>query len=450
MFPECLLFLSLLSHPLEKVEIRGITSFPESQIEGLLEPYFGSEVDSSLIEKLAAEILDFYGNRGFPFVSVRPEYLRKSREGMTLVLRVEEGKPVVISGLRFVGSEKTKRDVLLRFFRDEGKLFSLARLREEIAEANSSGYVEVLGFSVDTSGGRSDLVIALEEKRVNSADGALLYDQRRKNLGGYLEVGAPNLMGTGRSLALSYRRVSLGEQKFELSYREPWIFGTDFYTEGEIFYHFAESLFIKRSVCARVGLKRKVEFYIGEKYEDNVDMGGNERESNFLSLLGFKAERFSGAYLPRRGISLKSEVQVSGTKQSGFLFAGWRFPGSGRLNLSFRVDLRFVRKKGGEKNFDLITYGGSGSLRGYREGRFLASQVAVAGLEMGYNLTAKSCLSAFVEGGMVKADKARFPVGYGISALLPARSGFLKLSYALSRERDFSEGLIHLSYSLLF
>ena len=450
MFPECLLSLFLVSLPLERVEVRGVTNFPESQIENLLKPYCGSEVDSSLIEELAGKILDFYGNRGFPFVSVRPEYLRRSQNGMTLVLRVEEGKPAVISGLRFLGAEKTKREVLIRFFRDEGKLFSLSRLKKEISEANSSGYIEVLGFSVDTSERRPILVIALEEKRVSSADGTLLYDQRRKNLGGYLELNAPNLMGTGRSLALSYRRLSLGEQKFKLSYREPWIFGTDFYAEGEILYHFAESLFIKRSFCSRIGFKRKVEFYIGEKYEDNVDVGDNEGESNFLSLVGFRLKRLSGSYVPRRGFCLESEVQVSKVKQSGFLFAGWRFPGSGPFNLSFRVDLRFVRKKGGEKNFDLISYGGSGSLRGYREGRFLASRVATAGLEMGYNLTAKSCLSAFIEGGMVRTGKAQFPVGYGISALFPARSGILSLSYALSRERSLSDGLVHLSYSLLF
>ena len=450
MSPACLLSLFFFLLPLERVEIQGPISFPQSQIESLLKPYYGSEVDSSLIEELAGRILDFYGDRGFPFVSVSPEYLRNSSGGLILGLRVKEGSPAVIGSVRFSGPVRTKREVLLRFFRDEGKLFSLARLKREISEANSSGYVEIIGFSVDTSRGKPVLVIALRDRRANRADGALLYDQKRKNLGGYLEVDAPNLMGTGRSLKLSYRRVSLGEQRFQLRYREPWLFGTDFYLEGEVLYHFAESLFIKRSVSSRLGFKRKVEFYIGEKYEDNVDMGDEGAESVFLSIMGFRAERLSGVYVPQRGVRMGFEVQVSRRKQSGFLFAGGRFPRSGPFSMALRADLRFVRKMGGEKNFDLIAYGGSGSLRGYREGRFLAREVATGGLELGYNLTEKFYLSAFVEGGMVKADMAQFPVGYGLSALLPARSGYLSLAYALSRERGFSDGLIHLSYSLTF
>ena len=101
---------------------------------------------------------------------------------------------------------------------------------------------------------------------------------------------------------------------------------------------------------------------------------------------------------------------------------------------------------------DLWRFGGTRSVRGYREEQFLASRIAWSNLEYRLMLTPRSYAFVFFDAGYysIEADEEMGVVknediifGYGVGITVETAIGLLGVSFALADGDSFSEGKIH-------
>ena len=111
-------------------------------------------------------------------------------------------------------------------------------------------------------------------------------------------------------------------------------------------------------------------------------------------------------------------------------------------------DLRSDRIEDG----DLYRFGGTNTLRGYRENQFLGSSIVWSNLEYRFLMGRRSFLFGFIDTGYFfrPADERRaivsseaLKVGYGLGFRVDTSLGLLGVSYALGRGDTFSTGKIH-------
>ncbi len=101
---------------------------------------------------------------------------------------------------------------------------------------------------------------------------------------------------------------------------------------------------------------------------------------------------------------------------------------------------------------DLFRLGGNNTLRGYREGQFLASRAAWCNVEIRYSLTRRSYAAAFYDFGYYRKPEddlynipaqEGFLYGYGLGIRIETALGMFGVSYALGRGDSILEGKIH-------
>jgi outer membrane protein insertion porin family len=101
---------------------------------------------------------------------------------------------------------------------------------------------------------------------------------------------------------------------------------------------------------------------------------------------------------------------------------------------------------------DLYQFGGTNSVRGYRENQFLASSLAWMNLEYRFLTGRASSLFGFADGGyfsrpadinrgILLQEKGLY--GYGLGTRVETGLGILNISYALGEGDSFGTGKIH-------
>jgi outer membrane protein insertion porin family len=101
---------------------------------------------------------------------------------------------------------------------------------------------------------------------------------------------------------------------------------------------------------------------------------------------------------------------------------------------------------------DLYRFGGTRSVRGYREGQFLASRVGWSNVELRYSLTRRSFAAAFYDFGYyyrpednvaLTPSQEGFVFGYGLGVRIETGLGMFGVSYALGKGDSILEGKVH-------
>jgi outer membrane protein insertion porin family len=94
---------STATEKLDRVEIDGVTSFSQAEIEGALEIGPGDFVDRGKILKTTENLSNLYHTRGFQSAQVNEQVVQKHEHGVTstiLEFQVKEGKATLVSGVQ--------------------------------------------------------------------------------------------------------------------------------------------------------------------------------------------------------------------------------------------------------------------------------------------------------------------------------------------------------------
>ncbi|MFI5236809.1 MAG: BamA/TamA family outer membrane protein, partial [Ignavibacteriales bacterium] len=324
--------------------------------------------------------------------------------------------------------------------------------------------------------------INVREKNTNNFDGIIGYvppadDNESGYVTGLVNVTLRNMFGTGRAAAIRWQKLTRESQELELKYLEPWLFSYPFNINAELFQRIMDTTYVQR----RIG--GAIEFLATEDISASAFIATEEVIPTERTVPVFTVYNSSTL---ATGLSLKIDLRNDPLASTeGFLFeTGYSFsrkkingpeeylapgletnPNLQRITAGFSAfyELFFrnivaLSVNGKElrgpffEQSDLWRFGGTRTVRGYREEQFLASRIAWSNLEYRLMMTQRSYAFIFFDAGyyFIQADPDRgvsenedFIFGYGAGITIETAIGLLGVSFALAQGDTFSEAKIH-------
>ena len=443
------------------------------------------------IESIIGELLKNLENRGFPFakITIRSVYLyddSTSEDHLAdLNLKLEEGRKSCIDKIEVVGNNSTKDYVIIRELRiDPGEEYSEQKIENLPRRLNKLRYfdpVPVPQFYIDSKN-NGVLQINVKEKNTNNFDGIIGYvppakDNESGYVTGLVNVTLRNIFGTGRAAAIKWQKLTRVSQELDLKYLEPWLFGYPFNINAELFQRIQDTTYVQRRISGSLEFLA-TEDISASAFVSTEDVIPTERQvpvftvynsSTLTTGLSLKIDLRNDPLAPTSGFLFETAYSFSRKKINGppeYITPGLETnPNLQRITAGFSAFYELFHRNvvaisvnGKElrgpyfEQSDLWYFGGTNTVRGYREEQFLASRIAWSNLEYRLMLTQRSYTFLFFDAGyyLREADIQRsipknedFIFGYGLGITVETGIGLLGVSFALAQGDSFSEGKIH-------
>ena len=468
------------------IEFSGNKIFANAALREWMNVREGSVFSSSVIEKDIQSILQQYEKAGYPLASVRVENIVRidtlDEISLRILLSINEGRTITISGLRVEGNTSTKTDVITREARlyphelYDGNLPERIKSRLTRLQLFSSVSTPEIYFDERDSAGLS---VKVAEGNYNSFDGVLGYvPANGTNTKGYVtglvNVSFRNLFGTGRKLSARWFQENSNTQEVEFNYLEPWIASLPLNGQFGFFQRKQDSTYIKMQYDLTAEWMLLEEFSISGSFSQ-TDV--TPTEGYGWSVLAASTTTSGGIAIqydsrdniaaPTQGVYYTTQYQT-GRKSIKHMAAG----GDSIVTATRRVmlDLKYyhtlwyrnilaaelhVRDFSASDidQSDLFLLGGATTLRGYREGQFLGSRIVWSNLEYRILMASQSYVFGFIDAGyivqpaiasigLVASEQTK--IGYGIGVQLDSGIGLIGVSIALGEGDTFSTAKLHI------
>jgi outer membrane protein insertion porin family len=283
---------------------------------------------------------------------------------------------------------------------------------------------------------------------------------------GLVDLRLGNILGTARRAAFHFERSAQDVRDLSFRYREPWLLGSPISLEVGAAQALRDTLYSRTDLDVAISVPigwRATASLIGERRTSSFDETAGGVSIDELSTGGSIAldlDRRDDRMDPGRGFAgnlrvglRKTETNVTRTRLEGDLEG--ILPVRGRWRISEALAYRGVWANAGDVPLsDQYYFGGTTSLRGYREEQFHGERVWWARTELRYRLARRSRAYLFGDVGgyeFVERDPTGFPsmaddvlAGGGIGMAVATRgSGMLRVEIALGRGDDFSDAKVH-------
>jgi len=471
------------------LDLTGNVNVPSTSILQAFDTRVGDVLDDRVLEQDFDRLLDLYETRGFPFANVRVKDVRLLDDGRSLavVVAVDEGPAVRISEIRVEGNTTTKQDVILRESRLRiGELFNQERIREVRSHLNRLNVFSAVGEpELYFRGTRAGLLIKVKEGNASTFDGILGYVPASGGLDegyftGLVSVSMRNLFGTGRKFSMRWQRENRSTQDLGVRYLEPWLLGLPVNVEFGFGQRQQDSTYVRRTFEVRTSLSTSSTLRIGAVFNRQSVIPSSERvlpppvlNSGTNSLgVDLELDTRDDPISPTEGIYYRTDYQVGSKSFSADTnSAGGRSVTVQRLSVDLRsyfktfagqvlaLSLNGRELRGNPiDESDLFRFGGTNTLRGYRENQFLGSRVVWSNVEYRFLMSRQTFFYGFVDAGYYfrpglaapnaavgesEASVQSFKHGFGMGIQVETRLGLIGFTYALGEKDTFSTGKIH-------
>ena len=448
------------------------------------EPFAKNRIDEGI-----QRILRLAADKGFPFAEASIDSARiinrKGQFSVAVKIAVHEHQPVFIKDILIRGNTYTKDRVILR----ELDLFpgmryserKIAKVVEQLNRLNifkSVNEPEILKVSPDSVLIRIDV----EEGNATLFNGVVGYipETAKTALGksggyftGLIDLAFRNLFGTGRKFMVHWKKADRYSEDFNFSYSEPWVFNfpvdlglglnrvvrdTTYiewqnFIRGELrfFGHLKAILSVRKKTIIpdsaashdlRLPLSDVWSGEAGIVYDTRDDLLNPRRGLYFRNSYSWGVKKITGpGYLIREdSLTTRDVLQSVALDVEGYLPL-WR-------NQVAAVGAHIRQIKGKQLSLgDYFWFGGSRTLRGYRENQFSAPLISWVNLEYRFLLNKNSRVFLFNDWGYYQqrspAELKELLYGYGLGIRLETPLGILGVDYGLGKGDSFSRGKIH-------
>ena len=451
----------------------------------------GQIFDKDLLEEAIHNSLSYFENNGYPFTKIilsSVVFLRDSSGNSNLAdvhLKIEKGNKSKIDKIEIAGNKNTKDYVITRALRIEmGEPYSQKKVDELPERLNRLGFFEPVGKPEFYINSRNEgvLLVTVKEKQTNNFDGIIGYipstiSGQSGYLTGLVNVSMRNLFGTGRAAAVRWQQFDRYSQELELKYLEPWIFNFPFNLNGSFYQRKQDTSYVQRKLQGGIEFLAteniSASFFVSSESvipSQSVNSVFTVYHSNAVTTgINLTIDTRDDPYAPTGGILFTnlysfSKKTIYGPEkyftpdlQTKLNFQRIEVAISAYHEL-FNKQIIALGLHGKELNgpsfeiSDLYRLGGTNSLRGYREDRFLGSRIFWSNLEYRLLLTRRTFGFLFFDTGYFfrKAEPERdilktegFKIGYGLGLNIETGLGILGVSFALAQGDSFSDGKIH-------
>ncbi|MBT8377848.1 MAG: BamA/TamA family outer membrane protein [Ignavibacteria bacterium] len=443
------------------------------------------------IETSIVSLLSDLENKGFPFAAVKIQSVHfyddtlNNEHYADLHLKLTKGLKGKIDKIEVAGNSSTKDYVVIRELRiDTGEEYSQERVNNFPKRLNKLRFfqpVQPPQFFVDSEN-NGVLIVTVKEKNTNNFDGVIGYvppanDNETGYITGLVNVTLRNIFGTGRAAAVRWQKLTRESQELEVKYLEPWLFSFPFNLNAELYQRIQDTTYVQRRIGGALEFLA-TEDISASAFLSTEEVIPTEREAPVFTVynsstlttgLSLKIDLRDDPLAPTGGLLFETSYSFSRKKINGpakFIPEGLETnPNLQRITAAFSAfyELFFrnivaISVNGKElsgpffEQSDLWRFGGTGSVRGYREEQFLASRIAWSNIEYRLMLTPRSYAFVFFDAGYysIDADEEQGVTknedvifGYGLGITVETAIGLLGVSFALADGDSFSEGKIH-------
>ncbi len=185
----------------------------------------GDWYNANKIEESVQKLTDLLGNKGIPFIEVKPRIERdREAKAIDVVFDIQDGPRVFVDRIEIAGNTRTLDKVIRREFRlVEGDAFNAAKLRRSRTRLQDLSFfekVEVNNVPSEDMPDRTVIKVDVQEKSTGELSFGVGWSTQA---GAMFEIGVRerNLLGRGQDLKVS---LSVGQRmnQIDLSFTEPY------------------------------------------------------------------------------------------------------------------------------------------------------------------------------------------------------------------------------------
>ena len=458
---------------LNNIEIKGNRFIKDNVVLGLLGIGKNRIFKIDDFRRGIDEILDFYGNGGFPFTKIIPSYFTTEQNKIDIGIEIEEGPRLRWGGVFVQGNSITKNYIISKQLRiPKGDYFSENQLYTSRSWLDKLQYIEIeddFQLVKGEESGTVSLLITVKEKKSNRFSGIIGYiPSREEEKGGYIGTVMTemlNLFGTGRAIRIAWEKQIPPYTKLDVTYKEPWILGSQsslvlnllHFLEDTLYTFSKANLEVKTDVSLNISLNISAgwerftpacidlpaarKYSLGSAIEfSNLDYQINPRKGVdyiFFTEYGKKA----ATNVMKFTLDLLNVFPLFTNNAFAVLFSG----------KAIRTNHPPLPE------YEQYTLGGYNNLRGYRERQFRTTQMLRVSPEYRYLVSRKSRLYLFYDCAFFKTSTYTtgitedfFKYGYGVGAKFTSGIGIISMEYAIGEEKTFMKGKIHIGIDTLF
>jgi outer membrane protein insertion porin family len=418
-------------------------------------------------------ILQIYDESGYPYASAEVKQIKPAigidSAKLLIEINIDEGEFVTIDEIRIAGNKSTKDDVIIRELNlkpnEPFRFTKIRSIKSKLQRLNLFDQVEEPKlFAMDNNHG---ILIKVTEGNTNTFDGILGYNpkkgDRNASVTGFINISMRNLFGTGRKLHLLWKKESQLTQEIGIRYTEPWMFNIPLSLGGAFQQRKEDTLYIKRAV----------EVNSDFKFTESISVGGLVKQE-FITPSA-TAQNIAGVYQFSGGLNIVYDTRDDRiTPTDGIFYQTIYEVGSTKINdktsaiqrigIDVEAYCNILQSQiikvglygrtvncGNIQLSDLYRFGGTNTLRGYRENEFIGSRIFWSNIEYRFIAAPRSFFYGFIDLGyyykpLIAADKIfeKGKYGYGIGTRIQTTIGLLGLSFAFGEGDSFLQGKIHI------
>jgi outer membrane protein insertion porin family len=401
-----------LQYRIQRIDIRGDV-LPDAldDLDSLRRKMIGQPYFNRRKLMLQTQLLEIYGNRGYPDTEVDVNRQPPTEPGQVLLdVLINSGPFVTISGIEVRGNKRTRTSFIRNRMRlKPGAPYNLDLQKESFRDLYKTGIFSKVDFQLEKSDvpGKRVLVVMVEEapaKELYFEPGWGSYELLRLRVG----FREKNLFGTGRIFG-SEATGSAKARSLLVRLSDPFFLNTDIRADLDTFYnHRIEPSFTREDIGMSFSLIKDLtdNLMTTAKYTirktdisntDNVEDKGSDQNYDFASL-GIQAN-----YDTRNDLFFPTEGQRT-------------FAALEQADQSLGSDVNFTRLTGGARFFFRLAQNTVLGLR-YTSGLIIPTrdQVTIPLAERFFN-GGENTVRSFKESELGPRDTANDPAGgYGFN-----------------------------------
>ncbi len=434
--------------------------------------------------KFRKEIIEYYENNGYPFVSIRFDSTIIKNQYIKGKLLVEKNDLIKIDSIVVKGNPKISRKYLNHYIQIKpGNLFNQLKINEIGKLIGELSYLEqAKPCELEFRKGKADVYLYLRNKPANFFNGMIGFASGTEENPDFQITGDINLLlvnsfKIGEKISFYWDKYNSQSQNLKIGFQFPYLFfiplGIDFRFGLEKFNIDYLNTSLYAAADYSFSANHKMTAYLSQKKSYLIDNSENPDTtfsgySIFTAGLSFYLSKTDYSYNPRKGflIEISSGYGNRSTLSSNSgSIAEIGFRGELYLQYARMGTIAFINRSAGIfsksdfYNNEMFKIGGINTLRGFDEQSILASMYSIFSIEPRLIIGKNSSVYLFGDVAWYQAKHIEnqtidMPIGFGLGMNIDTKAGIFKINYALGKQFDnpfkLSTSKIHFGFYARF